>query len=112
MSWFLPQGKGREVFRGWAEGWLRWFAHPFAGVECRPDLSPTSAPSSSEVAVGFLVFLYLVHNLQRFHRYAIILSLLQFLRILLLEETFAQAQALQQRVPGAGLSPYDFLRAS
>ena len=56
MSWFFPQGKGREVFRGWAEGWLRWFAHPFAGVECRPDLSPTSAPSSSEVAVGWFCF--------------------------------------------------------
>ena len=30
--------------------------------------------------------------------------------ILLLEETFVQAQALQQRVPGPGLSQSDHLR--
>ena len=56
------------MFRGWAEGWLRWFAHPFGGVECRHAQPPAFAPSSSEVAVGFLVFLYLVDNLRQFHR--------------------------------------------
>ena len=46
MSWFFPQGKGRGVFRGWAEGWLRWFAHPFGGVECRHAQPPAFAPSA------------------------------------------------------------------
>ena len=52
----------------------------------------------------FLVFLCLVHNLPHLHMQAIIFSPLQFLCILLLEETFAQVQTLQQRVPGPSLS--------
>ena len=35
------------------EGWLRWLAHPFGGVECRGMLNPPLAPCSSEVAIGF-----------------------------------------------------------
>ena len=53
ISLFFPQGEGRGVFRGWAEGWLRWvapwLAHPFGGVECRSDLSPTFAPSALDL---------------------------------------------------------------
>ena len=38
------------------EGWLRWFAHPFGGVECSGHAQyPDFAPSSSEEAIGFLV---------------------------------------------------------
>ena len=36
------------------EGWLRWFAHPLAGVLCRGHAQyPAFAPGSSKVAVGF-----------------------------------------------------------
>lgn len=46
-----------------AEGWLRWSAHAFGGVMCRGHAwSPAFAFSSSEVAVGFLVFLYPLAN--------------------------------------------------
>ena len=47
------------------EAWLWWFAPPSGGGVCRGHAQyPAFAPSSSEVAVGFLVFLYLVvHNL-------------------------------------------------
>ena len=47
------------------EAWLRWSAHPLGGVVCRGHARyPAFAPSSSELAVGFLVSLYLlVHNL-------------------------------------------------
>ena len=39
------------------EGWLRWFAHPFGGGVCKGHgQHPAFAPSSSEVAAGFLVF--------------------------------------------------------
>ena len=51
------------------EGWLRWFSHPFGGVVCRVHalypaflLPAFFAPVSSEVAVGFLVFLYFIVN--------------------------------------------------
>ena len=47
------------------------------GVECRGhEQCPAFAPSSSEVAVVFLVFLYLaVHNLPQLHTRAVIFSL-------------------------------------
>ena len=51
-----------------------------------------------------LVILYLVYILPQLHRYAVIFSPLEFLCILLLEETFVQVQALQQRAPGPSLS--------
>ena len=45
----------------WLEGWLRWSAHPLGGVLWRVHAQhPAFAPDSSEVEVGFLVFLYLV----------------------------------------------------
>ena len=59
------------------EGWLRCFAHPFGGGVCKGHgQHPAFAPSSSEVAVVFLVFLYLaVHNLPQLHTRAVIFSL-------------------------------------
>ena len=60
---------------------------------------PAFAPGSSEMAVGFLVFLYLVHNLPQLCMHAVIFSPLWFLCILLLEKVFVWVQALQQRVP-------------
>ena len=58
------------------EGRLRWSAHPLGGVLCRGHAQcPAFAPGSSEVAVGFLVFLYLVvHNLPQLPIYAVIFS--------------------------------------
>ena len=55
---------------------LRWAAHPLGGVVCRGHAQcPAFAPGSSEVAVGFLVFLYLVvHNLPQLPIYAVIFS--------------------------------------
>ena len=67
---------------------------------------PAFAPGSSEVAVGFLVFLYLlVHNLPPLCMHAAIFSPLWFLCILLLEEMFVPVQALQQRGPGPRSQP-------
>ena len=47
------------------EGWLRWFTHPFGSVLCsKHAYYPAFALSSSEVAVGLLVFMYpIIHNL-------------------------------------------------
>ena len=58
------------------EGWLKGSALHFGGVVCRGHARyPAFAPSSSEVAVGFLVFLYLVvHNLPKLHMNAVIFS--------------------------------------
>ena len=59
-----------------SEAWLRWSAHPLGGAVCRVHgLYSAFAPSSSEVAVGFLVFLYLVvHNLPQLGLEAVIFS--------------------------------------
>ena len=58
------------------EGWLRWSAHPFGGVGCRRHVQyATFAPGSSEVTVGFLVFLYLVvHNLPQLCMHTVMFS--------------------------------------
>lgn len=50
---------------------------PLGGVECRGRAQcPGFVPSSSEVAVVFLMFLYLVvHNLPQLHTCAVIFSL-------------------------------------
>ena len=57
------------------EVWLKWSAHPLGGVECRGHAQcPAFAPSSSEVAVRFLVFLYLVHNLPQLHMHTVTFS--------------------------------------
>lgn len=57
------------------EGWLRWIAHLF-GVACRGHAQyPAFVLSSSEVAAGFSVFLYLVaHNLDQLCVHAVIFS--------------------------------------
>ena len=55
---------------------------------------PVFAPGSLEVAVGvffFLAFLYpVVHNLPQLRMLAVIFSPLEYLSVLLLEETFVQ----------------------
>ena len=58
------------------EGWLRWSAHLLGGAVCRNYVQyPDFALDTSEVAVGFLVFLYLVvHNLPQLHMHAVIFS--------------------------------------
>ena len=92
-----------------SEEWLKWLAHPFGGVECRRHAQytafcyrhPVFAPGSSEVVVGFLVFLYLVvYSLPQLCMRTVIFSPLEFLCILTLVEIFVQVQALQQRVLG------------
>ena len=80
------------------EEWLKCSAYPLGGVKFRghawyPVFPPDTliyVPISSEV-LGGGVFLYpLVHNLPQLHMHAVIDSPLQFLCILLLEETFVQ----------------------
>ena len=58
------------------EGWLRWSAHPFGGVECRGHVRyPVFAPGSSEVAVRFLVFFYLaVQNMPQLPMHTVLFS--------------------------------------
>ena len=63
------------MFRVRLEGWLRWSSRPFGGVECRGHVqSPASVPGSSEVAAGFLVFLYLVWNFPQLCMHAVTFS--------------------------------------
>ena len=63
-------------------------------------------PALQKLQLGFFVFLYLlVHNLPQLHIHAVIFSPLEFLCIVLLEETYAQVQALQQRVPRPRYQP-------
>ena len=84
------------MFRVRLEGWLRWSSRPFGGVECRGHVqSPASVPGSSEVAAGFLAFLYLVWNFPQLCMHAVTFSPIHFLCILLLEERFVQVQAPQ-----------------
>ena len=73
-------------------------------IPCFCSQHPSFAPGSLDVTVGFLVFLYLVHNLPQLHMHIVIYSSLQFLYILLLKEMFVQMTELQQRVPGPSLS--------
>ena len=56
------------------EWWLRWSAHPHGGAECRDhEQYPAFAPSCSEVAIGFLVFVYLaVHILPQLLMHVVI----------------------------------------
>ena len=58
------------------EGWLGWSAHPLGDAVCRDHVPhPAFAPDTSEVAVGLLVFLYLVvHNLPQLGLEAVIFS--------------------------------------
>ena len=92
---------------GWVGGMAWWSAHlHFLAMQYAALCTiPCFCSSTSEAAVGFLAFLYLmVHNLPQLWVYAIIFSLLQFLCILLLKEMFVQVQALQSRAPGLSLS--------
>ena len=62
---------------------------------------PAFAPGSSKAAVGFFgLFVSLVQNLPQLCMLALLSRPLEFLWILLLEETFVQVQSLQQRVSG------------
>ena len=92
------------------EGWRRWFAHPLGGGVCRGMLNtlvfsqvPLFAPGSSQVAVElFLLFFGLFVCLSGIGPNCtctkLFLGPMQFLCILLLEETCVHVQALQQRV--------------
>ena len=69
------------------------------------------APSSSEVAVGFLVFLYLVHKFApAAHASNNIFSPFKFLCILLFEKMFVQVHGLQQSIPGPSPSWCDLCK--
>ena len=58
LSWSLRWGEGGEDPGVVLGGWLRQSTHPFDGVVCRDHAPyPAFAPDTSEVAVGFLVFL-------------------------------------------------------
>lgn len=59
---------------------------------------PAFAQDTSEVEVGFLVFLHLIHNLPQLCMHAAIFNLLVSY-ILLLKEMFVQVQATQQKSP-------------
>ena len=69
-------GEGRGGSRGLAGGVVRWSAHPLGGAVCRAHAQYFAfARGSSEVAVGFLVFLYLVvPNLSQLPMHAVIFS--------------------------------------
>ena len=80
-------------------------------VPCFCSQHPVFALGSAEVAVALFGPLCLVvHNLPQLHMHTVSFSPLQFLCILLLEETFVQVQALQQspgsQVSGTSLSPW------
>ena len=85
--------------RGMWEWWLRCFAHPSGGVECRGHTQyPAFAPGSSKVAVG--PFGLYTQNLPQLCMHAVIFSLIQLLCISLLKERCVQ----RRRVPGPSLS--------
>ena len=67
----------------WPEGWLRLFAHPLGGVECRGHTQyPALAPNPlllflalQKQQLVFLAFLYLVvHNLLQLRMHAVMFS--------------------------------------
>ena len=68
MSWCLIWSEGGVDPGVMLEGFFGWFAHPLDGAVCGVYAQyPVSAPGSSAMAVVFLVFLYLVHNLSQLH---------------------------------------------
>ena len=77
-------GDGRVCPWVESEGWLRWFAHPFGGVECRghvPAFTPDTlllllALQKWQLLVVFFVFCFclFVHNLPQLHMHAVIFS--------------------------------------
>lgn len=53
--------------------WLRWYAYPLGGTVRRDHTqNPAFVPSTSKLAVRFLVFLYLVDNLPQLCMHAVI----------------------------------------
>ena len=97
----LYGGIGRSMARGMWEWWLRCFAHPSGGVECRGHTQyPAFAPGSSKVAVG--PFGLYTQNLPQLCVHAVIFSLIQLLCISLLKERCVQ----RRRVPGPSLSQF------
>ena len=92
------------MFRGLAGGVAKVFPAPLrrccvqgaCTVPCFCSQHPGFALGSSEVEIGcFGLFVSFVQNLSQLHRHAVIFSPMWFLCILLLEERFAQEQALQ-----------------
>ena len=103
---------------GWGWGWagemasVVWVVCPptwwccvqgTCTVLCFCSEHPTFVLNSSAVAVGFLVFWYLVHNLPHLHRHANIPY--SFLVFCCSKRHLSRLQALQQSVPDARLSP-------
>ena len=102
----VPCGGEGRVCPGAGRGCLRGSARPFGGVECSAGghaQDSAFAPGSSEMAVTFLRFFCLssifVPAVQS------VFSPRWFLCISLLEETWVQVHALQQRVPGPRSQP-------
>ena len=73
--------KGRSESKDQAGSWLSWFVHLFGVIECWwHALYSGFAPSSSEAAVGFWLFLYLViHNLPQLHMHIYAWYVLSFI---------------------------------
>ena len=84
VSRFLTWSEGRGECRSWAREVTEVVCPPLCGAVCREHPQcPTFAPSSSEVASGFLVFLYLVvRNLPQLHMLHVC-SYFQFLIVFL-----------------------------
>lgn len=67
----LIQDEGRGVAGVRLEGWLRWSAHPT--VVLGQGTYPAFAPRSSQVAFGFLFFLYpVIQNLPQLPMHVVI----------------------------------------
>ena len=64
VSWFLKWVRAVAGPRVRPERGPGWSAHPLLGVVCRGcEQDPAFAPDTLEVAVGFLVFLYLLSTI-------------------------------------------------
>ena len=76
MSWFLLWVvTGSESSVVVFEGCLKWFSHLLGGVCAEIMHRPVLfSPSFSEVAVVFLVFLFLVLNLSQLCMWALIIN--------------------------------------
>ena len=73
----LKVGERRAM--GWVRGLASMVCHPSGSSVCRYGAQyPALACHTSELAVGFLVFLYVVHNLSQLCMYTVIFSSLQF----------------------------------
>ena len=88
------------------EGWLGWSVHPIGGAVCRGGKHSTLLLllALQKWQLGFSLFVSFVQNLPGLCILTVIFSPLEFLCVLLPEQTFVQVQALQQRVPGPSRS--------